>query len=145
MPVTGCDVTDRHEWLLLSKPSRAGGALSSTSLIRLWWLWDGAASGWSLVSGLFISALLPQALSPTCPNSPFEFFSLFPLPLFPSDQHRTVCPPLALPIHQSSSTELSHSACHSVDICACPRLIAPSDHNLTRPTHRLSPLDHSRN
>ena len=62
----------------------------------------------------------------------FFVFSLFPQTLFPSDQHRTVCPPLPV-AYLSSSTELSFSLCHSVDICTCAQLIAPSDLHLTPP------------
>ena len=94
----------------------------------------------------------------------FFVFSLFPLPLFPFDQrpashcvpplsshlflpfstYATTAPTLSLAstnsyrhhsLLLSSSAELSFAlACHSVDICGYPQLIAPSDLHLTRST-----------
>lgn len=93
-------------------------------------------------------------------HSPFSFslFSPFPSFLFTSDQHRTACPPsfslfstystTAQTLSLASTNSYRHHssyrpqrsphshqpACHSVDICGCPQLIAPSDPHLTRST-----------
>jgi hypothetical protein len=91
-----CDVTDRREWLVAieTPPGRFAVGVPKCSAFRLWWL----DSGGPFLGGLFILALFEAKRSPHVSHTPFSFslFSPFRSFLPTSDQHRTVCPPLAL-------------------------------------------------